>query len=47
MWKVYVRESLYHVSQAYTSSFYTALRTQTENHDAVYTLQSYDGDNIL
>ena len=46
-WKVYVRENLSHVSQASTSSFYTALGTQTEYHDATYTLQAYDDDDII
>ena len=46
-WKVYVREILSHVSQASTSSFYTDLGTQTENHDAAYTLQAYSGDIIF
>ena len=46
-WKVYVCKSLYHVSQAYTSSFYTSLVTQAENNAAAYTPQSYDGDDIL
>ena len=32
-WKVYVCDSLYHVSQASIFSFYTALGTQTKNHD--------------
>ena len=47
MWMDYVCESLYHVSQASTSSFYTALKTQSENHDAAYTPQAYDSDNIF
>ena len=47
MWKVYVRESLSHVIQAYTSSLYKALDTRSENHDAAYTPQAYNGYNIL
>ena len=47
VWKVYVRESLSHVIQASTSSFYTALGTHAENHAAAYTLQAYDGEKIL
>ena len=45
--KVYIRESLSRVSQASTYSFYTAIGTRTENYDADYTPQEYDGDNIL
>ena len=46
-WKLYVREILSHISHASTSSFYTSLGTYTENHDDTYTLQEYDGDDIL
>ena len=46
-WKVYSRESLYHVSWEFTSSFYIALGTQTKNHDAAYTPQAYYGNIIL
>ena len=46
-WEVYVRESLSHVSQVSTSSFYTALGTQIANHGAAYTLQAYNGDGII
>ena len=47
MWKVYVRESLYHISQAYTSPFYITLGTHTKNYDTTYTPQAYDGNNII
>ena len=47
VWKVYVRESLSHVIQASTSSFYTALGTHAENHAAAYTLQAYDGEKFF
>ena len=46
-WKVYVRESLFHASQEFTSSFYTSLGNQTKNYDAAYTAQAYDGDRII
>ena len=47
VWKLYVKEILYRISQAYNSSFYTALGTQDENHDAAYTLQVYDDHDII
>ena len=47
MWKVYLRENLYHISQASTSYLYTALGTYSENHDADYTPKAYDGNNII
>ena len=47
VWKVYVRESPSHVSQAYNFSFYTTLGTQAANNAADYTLQAHDGDDII
>ena len=35
--KVYVHEIFFHVSQAYTPSFYTALGTKSEKHAVAYT----------
>ena len=46
-WKVYVRERLFHIIQAYTSSFYTYLGTQNKNYDAAYTPQAYDVKGII
>ena len=45
--KEYFYKIFSHTSQASTSSFYTALGTQHENHDTTYTTQAYDGDGII
>ena len=46
-WKVYIRERIYHVSQASNPPFYKSLGTQNKNHDTTYTQQEYDGNGII
>lgn len=46
-WKVYVRESLSHVSQASASAFFTALGDSTQAPVPDYIPQAFDSDDLL